>query len=101
MFIFKCWKFCGITHLGIIALSSVESYVRSLSRPDLLDLLVQPASEDVNMEEVEDLRPSKRKIIYTEVLPLSMCAFMRFNVVISSMTQMWFLPVFSLFSFPA
>lgn len=48
---------------------SVESYVRSLSRPDLLDLLVHPASsEDVIMEEVEDLRPSKKKIVYSEVL---------------------------------
>lgn len=41
--------------------------MKSLDRPELLDLLVQPTSEDVNMEEVEDLRPSKRKIIYTEV----------------------------------
>jgi exosome complex exonuclease DIS3/RRP44 len=42
--------------------------VKSLGRTDLLDLLVQPASsEDVEMEEVEDLRPSKRKVIYAEV----------------------------------
>lgn len=49
---------------------SVESYVKSLGQPGLLDLLVQPASEDVGMEEVEDLRPSKRKVIYSEVLPI-------------------------------
>lgn len=46
---------------------AVEAYVKSLDRRDLLDLLVRPASEDVNMEEVEDLRPSKRKVIYAEV----------------------------------
>ncbi|KAK9948228.1 hypothetical protein M0R45_003814 [Rubus argutus] len=54
-----------------ISAETVESYVRSLSRPDLLDLLVHPASEDVIMEGVEDLRPSKRKIIYPEHKPLS------------------------------
>ncbi|KAL4274431.1 hypothetical protein HN51_057220 [Arachis hypogaea] len=58
------------TEEGIHA-ETVESYVKSLDRPDLLDLLVQPSSEDVNMEEVEDLRPSKRKIIYTEHKPMS------------------------------
>lgn len=46
---------------------AVEAYVKSLDRQDLLDLLVRPASEDVDMEEVEDLRPSKRKVIYAEV----------------------------------
>lgn len=46
---------------------AVEAYVKSLDRQDLLDLLVRPASEDVDMEEVEDLRPSKRKVIYSEV----------------------------------
>ncbi|KAK7353532.1 hypothetical protein VNO80_18981 [Phaseolus coccineus] len=55
---------------GIFA-ETVESYVKSLDQPDLLDLLVLPASEDVNMEEVEDLRPSKRKVIYSEHKPMS------------------------------
>lgn len=50
---------------------SVESYVKSLGQPGLLDLLVQSASEDVGMEGVEDLRPSKRKVIYGEVVPTS------------------------------
>ena len=54
---------------------SVESYVKSMGRTDLLDLLVQPASEDVTMDDVEDLRPSKRKVVYAEVvfffIPLS------------------------------
>ncbi|CAL5368992.1 unnamed protein product [Camellia sinensis] len=50
---------------------SVESFVKSLGQPGLLDLLVQPRSEDVGMEEVEDLRPSKRKILYTEHKPMS------------------------------
>lgn len=47
---------------------AVESYVKSLGQPALLDLLVQPASEDVIMEEVEDMRPSKRKVVYPEVV---------------------------------
>ncbi|CAJ1974555.1 unnamed protein product [Sphenostylis stenocarpa] len=55
---------------GIFA-ETVESYVKSLDQPDLLDLLVRPASEDVEMEEVEDLRPSKRKVIYLEHKPMS------------------------------
>lgn len=55
---------------GICA-ETVESYVKSLDRPDLLDLLVRPSSEDVDMEEVEDLRPSKRKVIYSEHKPMS------------------------------
>ncbi|RXH74893.1 hypothetical protein DVH24_029614 [Malus domestica] len=54
-----------------ISAETVESYVRSLSRPELLDLLVQPASEDVKMEDTEDLRPSKRKVIYSEHKPMS------------------------------
>uniref|UniRef100_A0A6N2ML02 Glycoside hydrolase family 19 catalytic domain-containing protein n=1 Tax=Salix viminalis TaxID=40686 RepID=A0A6N2ML02_SALVM len=49
----------------------VESYVKSLGQPALLDLLVQPASEDVTMEEVEDMRPSKRKVVYPEHKPMS------------------------------
>ncbi|KAI4327860.1 hypothetical protein L6164_020272 [Bauhinia variegata] len=58
------------TEEGICA-ETVESYVKSLGQQDLLDLLVLPASEDVDMEEVEDLRPSKRKVIYTEHKPIS------------------------------
>lgn len=50
--------------------------MKSLDQPDLLDLLVRPASEDVDMEEVEDLRPSKRKVIYSEVLSyLVICVY--------------------------
>lgn len=41
--------------------------MKSLGLPNLLDLLVQPASEDVNTEDVEDLRPSKRRVLYPEV----------------------------------
>ncbi|KAG6701726.1 hypothetical protein I3842_07G001100 [Carya illinoinensis] len=54
-----------------ISAETIESYVKSLDQPNLLDLLVQPASEDLNMEEVEDLRPSKRKVIYAEHKPMS------------------------------
>lgn len=46
---------------------SVESYVKSLGQPGLLDLLAQAPSEDVAKEGVEDMRPSKKKIIYSEV----------------------------------
>ncbi|KAF4402707.1 hypothetical protein G4B88_012492 [Cannabis sativa] len=64
---------CAETKLTslIFTFLSVESYVKSLGRPDLLDQLVHPSTEDVNMEEVEDLRPSKRKIIYSEHKPMS------------------------------
>ncbi|GAA0143470.1 exoribonuclease [Lithospermum erythrorhizon] len=54
-----------------ISAETVESYVKSLGKPELLDLVVQPQSGDVNMEEVEDLRPSKRKVIYIEHKPMS------------------------------
>ncbi|KAM7515994.1 hypothetical protein LguiA_005577 [Lonicera macranthoides] len=54
-----------------ISAETVESYVRSLGQVALLDLIVQPPSEDTRMEEVEDLRPSKRKVIYTEHKPMS------------------------------
>ncbi|XP_075091256.1 exosome complex exonuclease RRP44 homolog A-like isoform X2 [Nicotiana tabacum] len=49
----------------------VECYVKSLGQAELLDLIVQPPSEEVNMEDVEDLRPSKRKVIYNEHKPMS------------------------------
>ncbi|XP_072963915.1 exosome complex exonuclease RRP44 homolog A [Typha angustifolia] len=54
-----------------LSVETVESYVRSLAQPGLLDLVVLPTSEDVNMEEVEDIRPSKKKIIYSEHKPMS------------------------------
>ncbi|XP_073280073.1 exosome complex exonuclease RRP44 homolog A-like [Primulina huaijiensis] len=50
---------------------TVESYVKSLGQPGLLDLIAQPLTEDAAMEDVEDLRPAKRKIIYPEHKPLS------------------------------
>ncbi|KAK0603545.1 hypothetical protein LWI29_006112 [Acer saccharum] len=58
------------TEEGIFA-ETIESYVKSLEQPDLLDLVVQPASVDVNMEDIEDSRPSKRKVIYAEHKPMS------------------------------
>ncbi|XAR73670.1 Exoribonuclease II [Bertholletia excelsa] len=54
-----------------ISAETVESYVKSLGQPELLDLLVQPQTEDLGMEDVDDIRPSKRKIIYTEHKPMS------------------------------
>ncbi|KAG8073299.1 hypothetical protein GUJ93_ZPchr0006g45558 [Zizania palustris] len=50
---------------------TVESYVRSLAQPGLLDLVAVSTSGDVAMEDVEDLRPSKRKVIYSEHKPMS------------------------------
>ncbi|XP_075481686.1 exosome complex exonuclease RRP44 homolog A-like [Primulina tabacum] len=50
---------------------TVESYVKSLGQPALLDLIAQPLTEDAAMEDVEDLRPAKRKIIYPEHKPMS------------------------------
>jgi hypothetical protein len=49
--------------------------VKSLEQPDLLDLVVVATSEDVTMEDVEDLRPSKRKTIYSEVCYLEVAVF--------------------------
>ncbi|KAL0462392.1 UNVERIFIED_CONTAM: Exosome complex exonuclease RRP44A [Sesamum latifolium] len=54
-----------------IPAETVESYVKSLGQPALLDVIVQPPSEDVTMEDAEDLRPSKRKTIYPEHKPMS------------------------------
>ncbi|KAK9013098.1 hypothetical protein V6N11_041119 [Hibiscus sabdariffa] len=60
------------TEEGISA-DTIQSYVKSLGQPELLDLLVHPApeSENVVMEEAEDLRPSKRRVIYQEHKPMS------------------------------
>ncbi|XP_021907868.1 exosome complex exonuclease RRP44 homolog A [Carica papaya] len=54
-----------------ISAETIESYVKSLGQPDLLDLVVRPSSEDIIMEEVDDPRPLKRKIIYQEHKPMS------------------------------
>ncbi|PIN23397.1 Exosomal 3'-5' exoribonuclease complex, subunit Rrp44/Dis3 [Handroanthus impetiginosus] len=54
-----------------ISAETVESYVKLLGQPALLDLIVQPQSEDVIMEDAEDMRPAKRKIIYPEHKPMS------------------------------
>ncbi|EPS71662.1 hypothetical protein M569_03096, partial [Genlisea aurea] len=50
---------------------TVDSYVKLLGRPELFDLIVHTPSEDHLMEDVEDLRPSKRKTIYPEHKPMS------------------------------
>ncbi|KAL6583843.1 Exosome complex exonuclease RRP44 A [Orobanche minor] len=56
---------------GGIHAETIESYVKSLGQPALLDLIVQPPTEDVTMEDAEDLRPSKRETIYAEHKPIS------------------------------
>lgn len=54
----------------LISIISVESYVKSLGEPALLDLVVLPTAENGDMMEVEDLRPSKKKLVYSEVQKL-------------------------------
>uniref|UniRef100_A0A0D6QW77 Uncharacterized protein n=1 Tax=Araucaria cunninghamii TaxID=56994 RepID=A0A0D6QW77_ARACU len=54
-----------------ISAETVEAYVKSLHRPELLDLLVQSTAEDGVDVEVEDLRPSKKKVIFREHKPMS------------------------------
>lgn len=49
---------------------SVEAYVKSMGQPELLDLLAQPTGEDVTMEDADDSRPSKRKLVYLEVMEI-------------------------------
>jgi hypothetical protein len=46
----------------------VQSFVKSLGKAELLDLVVQ-MNDDSNTTRmcVEDLRPSKKKLIYEEV----------------------------------
>ncbi|KAG2277881.1 hypothetical protein Bca52824_060436 [Brassica carinata] len=50
---------------------TIEAYVKSIGQPELLDLLAQPTGEDVTMEDAEDSRPSKRKLVYLEHKPMS------------------------------
>ncbi|CAD5318750.1 unnamed protein product [Arabidopsis thaliana] len=58
------------TEEGISA-ETIEAYVKSLGQPELLDLLAQPTNEDITMEDADDSRPSKRKLIYQEHKPMS------------------------------
>ncbi|KAG2323305.1 hypothetical protein Bca4012_058794 [Brassica carinata] len=58
------------TEEGISA-ETIEAYVRSIGQPELLDLLAQPSAEDVTMEDADDSRPSKRKLVYLEHKPMS------------------------------
>lgn len=55
---------------GIFA-ETVQSYVQSLGKPELLDLVIQPTGNESTSMEVDDLRPSKRKVIYSEHKPMS------------------------------
>ncbi|KAK8940904.1 hypothetical protein KSP39_PZI010538 [Platanthera zijinensis] len=52
-----------------ISAETIESYVRSLQQPNLLDLVVIPTS--AVKEEIDDLRPLKRKAFYLEHKPMS------------------------------
>lgn len=54
---------------------SVEAYVKSIGQPELLDLLAQPTGEDVAMEDADDSRPSKRKLVYLEVIEINILLF--------------------------
>ena len=47
---------------------SVQSFVKSLGKPELLDLVVQTDNDNNTTHmDVEELRPSKKKLIYEEV----------------------------------
>ncbi|EFJ15219.1 hypothetical protein SELMODRAFT_180518 [Selaginella moellendorffii] len=50
---------------------SVDHFVQSLGKPELLDLVARSESENATPMEIEDSRPSKRKIIYSEHKPMS------------------------------
>ncbi|KAJ7555172.1 hypothetical protein O6H91_05G024900 [Diphasiastrum complanatum] len=50
---------------GIIA-ETVQAYVQALGKPELLDLVARSQVENVFKHDVEDLRPSKRKVVYAE-----------------------------------
>ncbi|KAL2609132.1 hypothetical protein R1flu_027705 [Riccia fluitans] len=51
---------------GIVALS-VHEYVQTLGNAELLDLIIRTGSEEAQTTgDAEDLRPSKRKVIYPE-----------------------------------
>ncbi|KAF2575535.1 hypothetical protein F2Q70_00000958 [Brassica cretica] len=54
-----------------ISAETIEAYVKSIGQPELLDLLAQPTGEDVTMEDADDSRPSKRKLVYLEHKPMS------------------------------
>ena len=46
----------------------MQSFVKSLGKPELLDLVVQTDNDsNTTHMDVEDLRPSKKKLIYEEV----------------------------------
>ena len=45
--------------------SAVDSYVQTLGKPELLDLVAR--SEAMDVDGVEDLRPTKKAVVYGEV----------------------------------
>jgi hypothetical protein len=51
---------------------AVDSYVQSLGKPELLDLVAR--SDAMDVDGVEDLRPNKKAVVYGEVL---LCPFQR------------------------
>lgn len=46
---------------------AVQAYVQTLELPELLDLVVRSDAMDIDKNEAEDLRPSKKAVVYAEV----------------------------------
>ncbi|KAH7283674.1 hypothetical protein KP509_34G018800 [Ceratopteris richardii] len=54
-----------------ICTETVQSYVESLGRPELFDLVAQVCDSSLAEMDIEDSRPSKKKLIYPEHRPMS------------------------------
>lgn len=52
---------------------AVDSYVQTLGKPELLDLVAR--SDAMDVDGVEDLRPNKKAVVYGEV---HLCHFQKF-----------------------
>lgn len=58
-------KVCEIGKLTQICV--VQSYVQTLGKPELLDLVARSDAMDIDKDGTEDLRPSKKSVVYGEV----------------------------------
>lgn len=50
---------------GIVS-ETVQAYVQSLGKPELLDLVARSDAMDIDKNEAEDLRPNKKAVVYAE-----------------------------------
>ena len=58
-------KVCEIGEFTQIC--AVQSYVQTLGKPELLDLVARSDAMDIDKDATEDLRPSKKSVVYGEV----------------------------------